>query len=152
MLGRDLPTTAIMLSSHACAPLPFPPLPPRPHHFRIRSCVSVKCASRYYLQYLLLICTFVCRTYVYTELYLILRRLYGHFTYICEKPCTWGHLSWGWPPTLQSHLGFVYRSIDGKMVLVSRKLSLIHWQSTEIHVMDTERRARVWLSFAIFEL
>jgi hypothetical protein len=34
------------------------------------------------------------------------------------------------------------RDIDAKMLLVRRKLSLNHWPSPEMHIIETERRAR----------
>ncbi len=51
---------------HMRAPPPPPPTPPRLHHFRIRSCVSVKCASRAntYLQYILFIRMYLCKQYL----------------------------------------------------------------------------------------
>ncbi len=68
-----------------CVRPPLPPPPPRPHHFRIRSCVSVKCASRYYFNtYCSYISMYLCIPYLctlYTELYFILRLLFDNFKY-----------------------------------------------------------------------
>ncbi len=49
----------------------------------------------------------------------------SHFTYMWK---TWG------PP--------ICLDIDAKMLLVRRKVSLNHWPSPEMHIIETERRAR----------